>query len=114
MVTMTSVRLVSNFGILKIDDDNLVEEFQEKPMLDDCWINGGYIIMKKSVLERIMKSMGDETDVFEELSKDGQVQVFKHDGFWRTMNTISDMHVLRDLWKSHELQNQLGIENSVK
>jgi glucose-1-phosphate cytidylyltransferase len=114
MVTLTSVKLVSNFGILKLDENNVVKQFQEKPVLDDCWINGGYIIMKKKVLNHIMMHNEDETDTFEQLAKKGQVQVFKHDGFWKTMNTIKDMQVLRELWNNGKLQEELGIKNSMR
>ena len=54
----------------------------------------------------------DETDAFAVLAAEGKVQAFKHDGFWKTMNSIKDMQELNDLWEKGELQKQLGIENS--
>lgn len=108
LVTLTSVKMVSNFGILKLNGDNTVSYFEEKPELDH-WINGGYIVMKKKVLDMMLSKKGDETDIFKELAKEGQVQVYKHEGFWKSMNTIKDMIELREMWKKGELQKQLGI-----
>jgi glucose-1-phosphate cytidylyltransferase len=110
MVTLTSVRLVSDFGIVDMDDNGIVRKFKEKPILDH-WISGGYLVLNKDVLDYIGQDM-DETDAFELLAADGKVQAFKHDGFWKTMNTIKDMQMLNEMWKKGELQKELGIENS--
>jgi glucose-1-phosphate cytidylyltransferase len=110
MVTLTSVKLMSDFGIVDMDETGTVKRFKEKPILDH-WISGGYLVLNKEVLDYIGPGM-DETDAFELLAKEGQVQAFKFDGFWRTMNTIKDMQVLNDMWKGGELQKKLGIENS--
>lgn len=110
MVTLTSVKLLSNFGIVDMDDDGTVIQFKEKPVLDH-WISGGYLVLNKDVLDYIGPGM-DETDAFELLAAEGKVQAFRHDGFWMTMNTIKDMQMLNDMWKTGQLQKELGIENS--
>jgi glucose-1-phosphate cytidylyltransferase len=109
-VTFTSVRLVSNFGILDMENNGIIKQFKEKPVLDH-WISGGYLVMNKDVIDLIKPGM-DETDAFEELAKHGQVQAFKHEGFWKTMNTIKDMQDLNDMWDNGELQKHLGFEDS--
>lgn len=109
-VTLTSVKLLSNFGIVEMDDNGTVKQFREKPVLDH-WISGGYLVLNKEVIDYIKPGM-DETDAFEALAAEGRVQAFRHDGFWKTMNTIKDMQDLNDMWKSGELQKHLGIENS--
>jgi len=78
LVTLTSVPLISDFGILKLnDDDDTVKGFEEKPKLNH-WINGGYIVMNRKVLELMKKNGGDETDAFKSLSNEGKVQVFRN------------------------------------
>ena len=109
-VTLTSVKLLSNFGIVEMDDNGTVKQFREKPVLDH-WISGGYLVLNKEVIDHIKPGM-DETDAFEALAAEGRVQAFRHDGFWKTMNTIKDMQDLNDMWKKGELQKHLGIENS--
>ena len=110
MVTLTSIKLVSNFGIVEMDESATVKQFKEKPVLNH-WISGGYLVLNKEVIDHIKPGM-DETDAFETLAADGKVQAFKHDGFWKTMNSIRDMQELNDLWKKGELQKYLGIENT--
>jgi len=105
-VTFTSVRLVSNFGILEMEENGVIKNFREKPVLD-YWISGGYLVMDKDVIDLIKPGM-DETDAFDELAKAGEVQAFKHTGFWKTMNTIKDVQDLNDLWNEGELQKYLG------
>lgn len=105
MVTLTSVRLKSNFGILDMDDKGAIKKFKEKPFLDH-WISAGYIVMDKKVIDYIQTGL-DETDAFELLAKKGKVQAFRHRGFWKTMNTIKDMQELNDMWDSGELQKEL-------
>lgn len=112
MVTLTSVKLESNFGIVEMDDDGKVMQFREKPTLDH-WISGGYLVVNKEVIDHIGPEM-DETDAFELLAKRGKVQAFRYNGFWRTMNTIKDMKLLNDMWERGELQKELGIANSNK
>lgn len=110
MVTLTSVRLKSNFGVLELDNKGTVKRFKEKPLLD-YWISAGYIVMDKKVIDYIQTGL-DETDAFEILAKKGKVQAFQHHGFWKTMNTIKDMEELNELWKKGELQRELNTENS--
>jgi len=110
MVTLTSVKLTSSFGIVEMDENGTVKEFKEKPILDH-WISGGYIVLNKEVIDYITAGR-DETDAFAALAAEGKVQAFKHDGFWKTMNSIKDMQELNDLWEKGELQKKLGIENS--
>lgn len=108
LVTLTSVKLVSDFGIIKLNGDNTVKEFREKPVIEDYWINGGYMVLDKSVVN-YMKDGMEETDAFKILAEKGLVQVHKHNGFWKSMNTIKDMKILRDMWKSGELQKKLNL-----
>ena len=111
MVTLTAVRLASNFGIVDMSEDGTIKQFREKPILD-YWISGGYIVANAKVIEMIKPGM-DETDVFEELAAQGQIQALKHYGFWKTMNTVKDLQDLNDMWAKGELQKELGIENNV-
>jgi glucose-1-phosphate cytidylyltransferase len=99
-VTLTSVRPVGRFGTLTIDDDSHVTSFKEKPDGDGTWINGGFFVMEPQIFEYLTE--GDATilerDPLERLSMAGNLNAFKHTGFWRAMDTLKDKNDLTALW----------------
>jgi glucose-1-phosphate cytidylyltransferase len=96
--TLTAVRPPARFGGLELDGDR-VEKFVEKPQLSEGWINGGFFVFEPSVFDRIA---GDDTYLEHEplsgLARDGQLSVFRHDGFFQPMDTLRDRRYLEDLW----------------
>ena len=78
-----------------------VERFDEKPQLKQGWINGGFMVFERSVVDRIA---GDATvlerDVLEPLAGEGQLMVWKHGGFWQCMDTLRDVRTLTSMWQS--------------
>ncbi|PVB62344.1 glucose-1-phosphate cytidylyltransferase [Labrenzia sp. 011] len=98
--TVTAIQPPGRYGSLAISD-NRVTDFLEKPLGDGQWINGGYFVCEPSVLSRID---GDDTpweaSPLEGLAKDGQLGVFRHDGYWAAMDTLRDKNQLEKLWQS--------------
>lgn len=99
--TLTATLPPGRFGALKFNGD-LVEKFEEKPQGDGSFINGGFFILNRSVLNRIE---GDNT-VWEQeplkgLANDGQLMAFKHDGFWQPMDTLREKQKLEEMWESN-------------
>jgi len=102
VMTMTSAQPEGRFGALNIDENNQVHEFKEKPKGDDNWINAGFFVCEPKVFGYITE--GDET-VFEQtplmnLAKDGEIFTFKHEGFWKPMDSLKDKNDLNKLWES--------------
>lgn len=101
--TMTIVNPTSKFGFVDISKNNLVKNFNEKPRLNKNWINGGFFVLNKSVLKRII---GDQS-VWEQrplksLVMDKQLIAYKHRGFWKCMDTLKDKNELNELWNSNK------------
>jgi glucose-1-phosphate cytidylyltransferase len=98
--TVTAVRPPGRFGSLDIVDGE-VTGFNEKPDGDGGWINGGFFVLEPSVLELIE---GDTTiwerQPLEQLSRNGELNAFQHEGFWQPMDTLRDKLHLEDLWNS--------------
>lgn len=96
--TVTAVRPPARFGTLEIDGDR-VAHFVEKPQTSEGWINGGFFVFEPSVFDRIEN---DETLLEHEplmgLAEDGQLSVYKHNGFWQPMDTLREKRMLEDLW----------------
>jgi glucose-1-phosphate cytidylyltransferase len=90
MVTLTSVPLHSDFGVLELNEYNHVKKFREKPRLSEYWINGGFYVCNKEVLKHL--HLGEfEEKVLPELAEKEEVVAFKFEGFWKSMNTNKDI-----------------------
>jgi glucose-1-phosphate cytidylyltransferase len=98
--TLTAVRPPARFGGLELEGDR-VATFVEKPQLSEGWINGGFFVFEPSIFERLQD---DHTYLEHEplagLARDGQLSVFRHEGFWQPMDTLRDKQHLNALWES--------------
>lgn len=100
VVTMTAVQPDGKFGAVDIESDNRVSRFLEKPKGDGSWVNGGFFVCSPAVFEYIPE--GDqvpfEGEPLGRLAAEGQLFTYKHDGFWKCMDTLKDKQELHDLW----------------
>ena len=98
MATITAVQPPGRFGSLVIDNDK-VDSFIEKPQGDGGWINGGFFILKKEVIDLISNDNTIwEKEPLEKLAKMKELFCYTHDGFWRPMDTLRDKNILEELW----------------
>jgi len=96
VATITVVRMVSQFGLVEIERNNIIKEFKEKPVLDK-WMNGGFMVADKKIFSYL--KLGElEKEVFEKLVKTGRIAAYKHRGRWLTMNTLKDNLELNAIW----------------
>jgi len=100
LATVTAVRPPARFGGLALEGDQVVR-FAEKPQTGEGWINGGFFVLHRRVLDYID---GDgslwELDPLERIAADGQLMAYKHEGFWQPMDTIREKNLLEELWSS--------------
>lgn len=103
-MTMTSVQPEGRYGSIVINNKQEVLSFQEKPQGDGAWINAGYFVCEPEVFDYIPD--GDkiifERDPLENLAKAGQLCTFKHEGFWKPMDTQRDKVQLEELILSNK------------
>lgn len=100
IATITGVQPPGRFGALRINDDSVVG-FQEKPKGDNSVINGGFFVLNQQIFDYIKNDNTIwEKEPLELLANDGQLSLFKHDGFWQPMDTLRDKNLLEDLWAS--------------
>lgn len=99
LATLTSVHPPARFGILKLDQEQIVSSFREKPESEDGLINGGFFVLSPKVIDLID---GDqcvwEREPLEALARQRQLRAYVHDGFWQPMDTLRDKNLLEDLW----------------
>jgi len=100
LATVTTVRPPARFGGI-VFDGSRVAQFTEKPQTGEGWINGGFFVLDRQVIDYVD---GDQTlwerDPMERLAADGQLMAFRHEGFWQPMDTQRERKLLEDLWAS--------------
>jgi glucose-1-phosphate cytidylyltransferase len=100
LATVTAARPAARFGGL-LFDGNRVAEFKEKSQLDEGWINGGFFLLDRRVMDYLA---GDdivfEREPREALADDGQLLAYRHPGFWQPMDTLREVGLLNQLWES--------------
>jgi len=102
LATITAIQPPSKFGVLGFSGERIVG-FQEKPVGEGGWINGGFFVLSPKVVDYIEE---DETpwehDPLRRLVEEGQLAAWFHRGFWQSMDTLRDQKVLEELWSSGE------------
>ena len=101
IATLTAVNPRSQFGVLKLDDENSVTEFQEKPLLKE-WINGGFFVFHRRIFDYLNDDSILEREPFEQLATQREVMAFKHSGFWKCLDTYKDNLEFNQLWDDNE------------
>jgi glucose-1-phosphate cytidylyltransferase len=101
LATMTVVRPLLQFGVARIDGDDAVVGFDEKPR-SEHWINGGFFCFEPGALAYLSDSSVLEREPLEGLADDGQLRGYRHTGFWDCMDTYKDAVLLNDLWEKGE------------
>ena len=98
--TICGVQVNSQFGELVMDGDSVLA-FREKPKLDAV-INAGYFVFQREFLEYISDDPDCilEREPLEKLARDGQLNVWRHGGFWQNMDTFKDYQRLNNLYES--------------
>ena len=100
LATVTAVQPPGRFGALDIEGDR-IRSFHEKPHGDGAWVNGGYFVLSP----RAGGYVDGDTTTWEEqplerLAREGELRAFRHEGFWRAMDTLRDRNHLEELWRS--------------
>jgi len=102
LCTVTSVQPPGRFGALNIEKNKIIK-FQEKPIGDGSWINGGYFVLEPNVFDYIEN---DETiwekKPLETLAKESQLSAYRHTGYWNSMDTLRDKNLMEELWNNNQ------------
>ena len=102
LATLTGVQPPGRFGAIQFEDDRVLS-FQEKPQGDGSWINGGFFVLDPAVIDYIEDDASIwERQPMERLAAEKQLGIFRHDGFWRPMDTLRDKIELENLWDSQK------------
>lgn len=103
LATVTTTQPNGRFGSLDLGPNGQVNAFQEKPKGDGGWINAGFFVMQPEVIDYIEADHTIfEKEPLENLARDGELNAYRHTGFWQPMDTLRDKNYLEDLWNKNE------------
>jgi NDP-sugar pyrophosphorylase family protein len=95
LASMLIVPFVSQYGIVDLDDGGRVTGFRSEPVLP-YWVNGGVYVLEQAV-HAMLPDRGDhEVSTFPELADQGKLLAFKSHTFWRAVDTVKDLTVVKD------------------
>jgi glucose-1-phosphate cytidylyltransferase len=100
LATITGIRPFSQYGLVDAADDGRVMGVHEKSRLDH-WINAGFMVFEHAVLDYVQgdDNVDLEKETLPRLAAEGQLMMYRHAGFWQSMDTFKDAQALSDLWE---------------
>ncbi len=101
LATVTSVPLRSQYGTIVSDGAGRVEDFIEKPVLNEHWINAGFFVFEKKALD-LWEGQNLECHVLPALVRRGLLYTYRHNGFWKSMDTSKDQQELEKMYLKGE------------
>lgn len=101
IATFTGVHPISRFATVEMDGSGGIVGWDEKKKLEG-YINGGFFVFKRDIFNYLEGNCELEEEPMKKLAKDGQISMYRHDGFWHCMDTYRDCLLLNKLWSSEE------------
>lgn len=103
LMTVTAVHPTGRFGELELDGNQVVG-FNEKPQATEGWISGGFFVCSRKVLDYLTpnEDLIFEKEPINNIVKDQQLMVYRHEDFWHPMDTARDYQLLNQLWEQNK------------
>src|SRR3989344_116438 len=100
IASLTAVKINNPYGVLELNEFEpyLVTGFKEKPPMQE-WINGGYFVFNMKIFDYIKEGDELEKEVLGKLAKEKQLAAYRHNGFWKSMNTEKDYLEFEEIFK---------------
>lgn len=100
--TITGARPHSKYGFVKIDADrNLVTDFYEKPLMEDNYVNSGFMVFNRTMFNYLDNEML-ETNTLPRLAQEHKLSLYPHKGFWKAMDTYKEVEDLNRVWEAEK------------
>lgn len=99
LATFTGVHPISRFATVERDAAGKIIDWNEKKQLEG-YMNAGFFILERAVLDYIVGDVELEEEPMKRLAQEGNLSMYKHEGFWQCMDTYRDYSFLNKLWKN--------------
>jgi len=100
VATITVARPKSQFGLVQVDDDDVVRGFEEAGRVP-YWVNCGNYVLSEEAIARFPDRGDHESSTFPELAATGDLRAYRHDGLWLTVNTPKELRLAQEHVESH-------------
>jgi NDP-sugar pyrophosphorylase family protein len=100
LATITVAQPKSQFGLVDVDDDDVVHGFREGGQVA-FWVNCGNYVLSSAAIERFPDKGDHESSTFPELAAEGKLRAFRHAGLWLTVNTPKELRAAQEHVESH-------------
>jgi NDP-sugar pyrophosphorylase family protein len=98
--TITLVPLPSSFGVVDLDEDDVVTGFREAPRLP-FWASCGVYVLGEEALARLPERGDHERTTFPQLAEEKRLRGYRHEGVWLTVNTAKDLRAAEEYVRAH-------------
>jgi NDP-sugar pyrophosphorylase family protein len=98
--TVTVARPASPFGVVELQDDDLITGFSEGGRIP-YWVNCGVYVLSEEAIERFPERGDHESTAFPELAAEGRLRAYRHEGLWLTVNTPKELRRAREQVDDH-------------
>jgi NDP-sugar pyrophosphorylase family protein len=100
LATITVAQPKSQFGMVEVDDGDVVRGFEEAGRVP-YWVNCGIYVLSAGALARFPERGDHESSTFPELAAEGALHAYRHEGVWLTVNTPKELRVAAEYVEAH-------------
>jgi glucose-1-phosphate cytidylyltransferase len=100
LLTMTGYQPDYQYGVVEASAEGHITNYHQYPHLDH-WINAGFMVLERRALDLLAPGMDLEQGFFAHLISQGEMRLYRHTSFWRSMDTFKEAQELNELWETH-------------
>jgi NDP-sugar pyrophosphorylase family protein len=100
LATLTVAQPKSQFGLVEVDDTDVVHGFREDARVP-YWVNCGNYVLTDEAIDRFPERGDHESTTFPELAGEGKLHAHRHAGLWLTVNTPKELRVATEHVQAH-------------
>ena len=104
-----AIRPPLTYHLADIDADGRVQRFRTSNRAG-IWINGGYFLFRSAIFDYMREGEELVLEPFNRLIEDDKLMAYKHEGFWRSMDTLKDREILEDMVEQGNMPWRIGTD----
>jgi len=110
LACFVAIRPPLTYHLVDMDPTGRVRDFVSSDR-SEIWINGGYFLMRPEIFDYMHDGEELVLEPFKRLIADDKLMAYKHEGFWRSMDTLRDRQMLEDLVERGEMPWRINLRN---